>query len=459
MDTTIQQQRGDGKGVQQPLGATGSDAPGPRRGQGEAKDWADADPMSDRPMPVSLLLACARVKSPDGWDHPAIHRPRSEGRPDRRVTPRHSGVLLSQVERARVREMTVRALGCRSQVVSLRRSVAGQGSVAEQRLVMAVPCGTRMCEPCDAERRKREAGRVQGHWRLFWTVGIPSGSHAAAASWREMGRWTTALFRELRRELASGAGENVRLEDEDRERVRVMNEALPEGKRKAAALQYAWCLEPHLSGWPHLHFVTNASFIRHSWFKALWGRIVGAQIRWAKYKTVKDQDGVCRYLSKYISKTTFSPDITSIMYRRRQWASTVPKPEVKRSGWTLEDETEGRDLFLETVEPDAVARSQGWTVKLGKVGEYAMYERVFSESEWIKYEQDRYKANRFDRLTVRLEDPEYDAHIQRARLRMASVLDRARAREMAGMGIEAGDRRAEWERLEAIAGGALRGRT
>lgn len=414
-------------------------------------EWADADPMADRPMPVSLLLACARVNSPDGWDHPAIARPLTDDRPERRVVPRHASIALTPEERARVREMTAKALGCRTRFVSLTRSVEGRGVVAEQRLVMAVPCGTRMCEPCDAERRKREAGRVEGSWRLFWTVGVPSGSRSAGDAWRRMGGWVSALFREIRRELAQGDGSNVRMEDADRARIEDLRRQQKPGARRLADLQYAWCLEPHQSGWPHLHFVTNASFIRHAWFKALWSRIVGAEIRWANYRIVRDQDGVCRYLSKYISKTTFSPDITALMYRRRQWASTVPKPEVKRSGWELEEGEEGRDLFLETVDPERVARVQGWELKLAKTAEYAVFERVFSPQEWELYQRDKYRRDRFDRNIVRLEDPVYDAHVERARLRVGSMLDRLRASEVAEMGVEPGGKNAESRRLEEVA--------
>lgn len=390
--------------------ARGSDAPGPPRGRKRASE--DGDPLDELspPTPVSLLLACARVKSPAGQESPAIHLPLSAQRPERRVTPRHASIALSPAERTRLREMTARALGCRTTFVAMRKSKADGGHVDVDRLVMAVPCGTRMCEPCDAERRRKEAARVEGNWRTFWTLGVPSGFWRADVAWRLMGQWVKALFRELRRELAEGQGSRVKVGAHERERIGALNERRQSGKRKMALLQYAWCIEPHQSGWPHLHFVTNAHFIGFEWIKSLWGRITSTTIRWARVERVKDVDGVCRYLSKYISKTTFSPDITAIMYRRRQWASTVPAPPKRAAEWTVEERREGEDLFSETVFASVFAREKGWKVGLSRAGEYANFSRRFSREEYAIVEAERRYRSERERESVWLYDPVWDAH-------------------------------------------------
>lgn len=442
------------------LYGSGSDSPGERRGRDKARPQDEPDELGTFARPVSLLLACARVKSPDGDRHPFLVADRGPEALERRVTPRHEHIRLSDSERVRVRQMTAKALGCRVAMVSMTRSADKGSSVVQSRLVMAVPCGTRMCEVCDAERRKREAARVEGHWRLFWTVGVPSGAWRADVAWRLMGTWVKALFRELRRELASGEGARVRVGEDERERIAALNAARRVGARKAALLQYAWCLEPHISGWPHLHFVTNAEFVNFDWLKAVWGRIVSAEIRWARFEKVTDRDGICRYLSKYISKTTFSPDITAIMYRRRQWASTVPKPKVAKVGWELETETKARDLFLETVEPDAVARVEGWEAKLARPGEYALFERVFSREEWALYQRTKHQCDRFDRTKVYIEDVDWDDHEQHGRARVEAMLELQRAMERRRRGISwdgaRGDRELASSLMEEARGGIVK---
>lgn len=388
----------------------GSDAPGPRRGRKRASPDREPDAPELGVTPVSLLLACARVKSPAGQDHPMLRLPRSVERPERRVTPRHGSIILTDAERTKLREMTARALGCRGTYVSMTRAKPSRHGVTQERLVMAVPCGTRMCEACDQDRRKREAGRVEGNWRLFWTLGVPAGAVHAAAAWRSISRWVGKLFQELRRELARGPGANVVVDQDERDRIAKVNESRRSGARKHATLQYAWCLEPHQSGWPHLHFVTNASFVSFTWIKALWSRIVGFTVRWANYRRVTDGDGVCRYLSKYISKTTFSPDITAIMYRRRQWASTVPKAEVEKAGWELEEADESRWLFLETSEPQAVAALGSWTPKMNRPGEYALFSRELTRAEYDQIRASRYVDEDRRDLRVWIEDPVLAAH-------------------------------------------------
>lgn len=401
----------------------GSDAPGPARGRKRAFEGQGDEAPELGVTPVSLLLACARVKSPAGQDHPLLNLPRSEARPERRVTPRHDSIALTPRERLRVREMTARALGCRASFVSLTRAKPSRGGVTQERLVMAVPCGTRMCEACDAERRKREAGRVEGFWRLFWTVGVPSGAVPAAEAWRRMSGWVGKLFQELRRELARGEGARVVVDEDERERIDALNKERRQGSRRHAHLQYAWCLEPHKSGWPHLHFVTNASFIDFAWMKALWSRIVGFTIRWANFKKVTDRDGVCRYLSKYISKTTFSPDITAIMYRRRQWASTVPKREVEKQGWQLEEDTKGRDLFLETSEPEACAKPGNWHVKMSRAGEYSLFSRELSVAQYEAMIASRYRDEERADRSVWIPDPVYERHVAEVGRKLRSKLE------------------------------------
>lgn len=423
------------KGSRVGLYETGSDGPGPARGAGQVGSGQGPDVLGTFAQPVSILLACARVKSPDADGHPMLARRTPDNPVDRRVTPRHDSIRLSDSERVRVRQMTARALGCGVSMISLTRAVPHARGVTQQRLVMAVPCGTRMCEACDSERRKREAGRVEGHWRLFYTLGVPSAAWRADVAWRLAGTWVKALFREIRRELARTAGARVKVSDEERARVDVVNQGRREGSRRLAPLQYAWCLEPHKSGWPHVHFVTNAHYIGFEWIKRTWSKIVSAEVRWARYERVTDRDGVCRYLSKYISKTTFSPDITAILYRRRQWASTTPRQVAQKAGWEREEGTDQRDLFLETVEAINIADALGWVSKLAKPGEYATFEREFTQDEWREFEATRYRLDRFDRDKVFLEDLEWDSHDAQARSKLESRVDQMLALDRARRGI------------------------
>lgn len=375
------------KGRTEKARARGSDASGPRRarkiGQGE-QGPAEAPAVGVPKSKVAALLACSWFKSPEGERPVQLERVAIGPTRDRRVLPRIPGLLLTEKERDRARTMLAIALGCRSRVGALRKMTPAAGGAIESRLLVALPCGSRMCEDCDAARRKTEAARVEGHWRLFWTLGIPAGKFNVGDAWRKIGGWVRALFRELRRDLALKMSSRIKVDDDERDRIKALNQEREHGKRKAATLQYAWCLEPHKSGYPHLHFVTNASYIGFEYIKSLWSRIVGETVRWARYERVTDQDGVCRYLSKYISKTSFPPDIVALMYRRRQWASTVPKGPPEEPEWRQERRSEGDYLEHQLREPYRWAGVFGWEVSCTKKDGYALFTRFLTMEQVLE---------------------------------------------------------------------------
>lgn len=367
----------------------GSDVSGPRRARtlarGELGPEEAAEKKKVRPR-VSALLACSWFKSPEG-DRPVQLRPAGIGpSTERRVLPRIQGLVLTEGQRERARSMLARAAGCRTRFAGFRKCVPSGVGAVESRLIVALPCGTRMCEECDQQRRNKEAARVEGHWRLFWTLGLPQHPAGVRFAWGMMGVWTRRLFRELRREYAKGASEKVKIDEGELQRIEIANEERKGKKRPLAELQYAWCLEPHASGFPHLHFVLNAWFVDFGFMKELWSRIVGLEVRWARYEKVTDRDGMCRYLSKYISKTSFPPDLVAIMYRRRQWASTVPPREEAPGEWVQEKKEDAADPGWVVENQRAYERVSCWDRVMGKEGKYALYTRLLKEEDYKKWQ-------------------------------------------------------------------------
>jgi len=100
-------------------------------------------------------------------------------------------------------------------------------------------------------------------------------------------------------------------------------------------------------------------------------------------------------------------------------------------------------LFSETVFPSIFARIKGWKESLSKAGEYAMFSRTFTRSEWDEYEATRRQNDRFDRAKVHLEDTGWDEYERGVGDRIAASLGKLRSEEYRENGISDVGKRGE----------------
>lgn len=315
--------------------------------------------------------------------------------PDRRRLPRHKGIILSNEERSTARERLRQASACGSSFVAFVRVVEGNGGALEQRIVTRTRCGARQCEECDEERRAREAKRVAGAYNSFLTVGIPAGSVGIGEAWENIGIWTSKLLHEIRRAVDRGQSSRVRFCGHGGKKSHRGCRNGCEASTWGADLEYAWALEPHVSGWPHLHLITTATGISSAWVKTIWSRIIGASVRWCVVKPVSQNDGVCAYLCKYISKARLTLDILAKLGKRRLWASTQKDEKPDAAGWEQVKGMSQDELRRETISGGWLQERVSWKSISFKPDDFVLSERVWTPDDW-RWE----KLRRFSNLPM-----------------------------------------------------------
>lgn len=316
---------------------------------------------------------------------------------ERRREPRQTRLILSDQQREVCRRGLAAAGACGSGYRAFRRYIKTPTGFKEERLVSQTFCGSRFCERCDAEIRRRECWRVEGGWRMFLTFGMPSAGLTPRQGWRRIRVALALLIKRLERHAGRPDSWAVRVWDEDADAASNHRAWTRFGRQRKSKLDYAWCLEPHVSGFPHVHMVVNACYIDYSWFRKVWSECLGMHCRWFLAKRVKSQDGICRYLSKYISKTVFTPDLCAVNYRRRMWATSRPLPPEKWPEWVAETETTPGQAADQAHEPAAFDARQGWTKTGGAAGRYQTWSRDWPLLDGIdRYLFERHVLWRFE---------------------------------------------------------------
>lgn len=299
----------------------------------------------------------------------------------RRVRPRQPHLVLGDVEREECRRRIATAASCGTSFAAYRRFSVAPAGIREDRLVCQRFCGTRACEHCDEQIRLRECARVQGRWRQFVTLGVPAAHLSCRQAWFRIRRARALLFKRLERHVERPDAWAVRVWDSDALFAWITRRATTQGRLRLSPLDYAWTLEPHQSGYPHLHFVLNTTFIHFGWLRKVWSECLGRNVRWIKVKDVWDSSGTCRYLSKYISKTTFTLDLCAVMYRQRLWGTSLPMPERKPAEWIEEAGTAPDAAKAQAERPDAWSAEDGFVVSGARAGRYATWSRTWSPGD------------------------------------------------------------------------------
>jgi hypothetical protein len=301
----------------------------------------------------------------------------------RRVRPRQASLILGEGERAYARHLAGAAASCGTSFAAYRRYTPGSSSWKEERLVCQRCCGTRACDECSKKMRERECSRVSGNWRLFGTVGVPAESMTCRQAWYRIRRARTLFFKRLERHAARRDAWAVRVWDEDVECAEKTRAAVAAGRVRQSPLDYAWTYEPHVSGYPHLHFVVNACALYYPWLKKVWGECIGREVRWIKVKIVTSADGICRYLSKYISKTIFTLDLCAVMYRQRMWATSLPVKKRQKGEWIEEVETNSEAAKAQAKRPEAWTNASDFVVTGGGNGLFTSWKKYWPMTDEV----------------------------------------------------------------------------
>jgi hypothetical protein len=298
-----------------------------------------------------------------------------------RRTHRTRSVILTEPERDRLREMALRASRCGTRWAAFRGMEFGNGPDAELRLCCQLRCGTRACARCAKEIREREADRVVGPWQLFFTFTVPRGRASTGDMWREVHLWVAALVREMRRETRIATITDAENDEIQKPYSNARRQLARSRVRASGTMTYAWVLEPHKDGAPHVHMVTDQSYVDFAWLRELWASCCGVMSAWVYGERVYQAGGACAYLCKYISKARLPMDVLALLYRRRMWATNMERPERPEPVWFLEENVSSDEARRDAEAGDDMAPESGWKLVSAKDNGYAMWRREIDGEE------------------------------------------------------------------------------
>ncbi len=98
------------------------------------------------------------------------------------------------------------------------------------------------------------------------------------------------------------------------------------------SFDYLRVLEATTAGWPHYHLIARCDFIKQDWLSDQWRALTGAPI--VDIRAVKKQEGVFRYVMKYLCKQKYIP-----------WTD-------RRISWS-------KDFFVKIQQPERTNRPYG----------------------------------------------------------------------------------------------------
>lgn len=279
-----------------------------------------------------------------------------ERRAGERAVP---GLILTETDREILRDGRIRGARCGQSYLELHRLDLENGPAKARRRLVPVTCGRRACRPCDIYRRQIEADRLIGPWRTLVTLTWPRTETGLRETWRgaskAASRWCARLRDAVRRDPARFSCKGD--------------------------LEYAWVLEHHEDGWPHVHIVVSAAWIPWEWARRTWARIIRLANPFVMLKQVWNKDGICKYLVPYLAKDIIPEPILAVLYRRRLWASTIATERGKHEGWEVSKTHLRASISDQIADPYRWAAENGWTVVWTIEGQAAEWARPVSELE------------------------------------------------------------------------------
>lgn len=146
--------------------------------------------------------------------------------------------------------------------------------------VFHLPCKWRGCKPCGLHRRNRIYGRVKdmvrkGNGRtLFLTLTLKQPAGQVLEAWLGFAKMWDRWWKRMKRAFPG----------------------------KLYGVKYSWVLEPHKSGWPHLHCVLSGC--RFLWVRLMqkhWTEVGGGNLDVSGHG-----EGAAFYVAGYVAKQRFT---------------------------------------------------------------------------------------------------------------------------------------------------------
>ena len=300
---------------------------------------------------------------------------RTPGFWDRRVADRVQGLALPAKYRLIAQRQGAVAASCRSGVRAFRGWEPGPGNGVDLRQVVEMSCGTRRCEHCQKEIRRRACGRMAINASLFFTFTTPPDIFGIVEAWEECHPSLRQFIAIIRRENAYRHRKITGKRKCDRTKQRKRRSLANSRIRGGFDFEYAWAKEPHGSGRPHVHMIVSFTWVDFAWIREVWARVNGALDANFDGRKVKSVEGACHYLSTYVAKQITTPDILAIVKSKRMWASTKHDTVQHKIRWVHEvgcSENRARD----SINARAIwGIDKGWSVECGNDNVYARWKR------------------------------------------------------------------------------------
>lgn len=244
---------------------------------------------------------------------------------------------------------------CCSAVAILQRSLPAAGNRIE-RIAVPLRCRTRECLTCSVLASQHATVRMEAHWTQLVTLTLRQDRCSEAHAWRNVSRWVSKLMARL---YAIGSRDSKRCDCLRGWCRKIHPEMILTGKK----LMYAWVIEPHKKGWPHVHIAWDAKYVCFDLVREMWWEITGFAGSGSWVVKVGNPDRIPYYLAKYLTKGTFGTRLLAFMYRKRIWASNVPLKKKEETGYQLlEIRTEkGCEGLISKDRPPLVKDPSGWT--------------------------------------------------------------------------------------------------
>ncbi len=291
---------------------------------------------------------------------------------------RHHQVELTPAQKRIALEMMAAREQCGNTFKAFRGLETRGGIDFDVRLVAQTHCGLRACERCDRMIRRHQRLRMLGPWELFITFTVPREPWTAREAWEGLPACRKVFFRELRRECYHRSRSDMPAREPYATRA-VLARALANSRiRGPSKLEYAWAVEDHEDGYPHLHTCMNMQWIDYKFIRELWSRscgVVDAMVRGIK---VYAPDGVCWYLSDYVSKGGIPLEILAIMKGKRLWASTLEAEREEEPKWIEEKVFTNNELSNQVQKGCGVGAGDGWNLEYGNSERYGFWSRISS---------------------------------------------------------------------------------
>jgi hypothetical protein len=234
-----------------------------------------------------------------------------------RTWPQDKGNALTERELAAAVHTQWRADRCKDDCVTLERRLPSAG-VAMERLQVPLRCGLRLCDDCCSVKKSTAKARMRGEWKQFVTLTIPHDRCSRLHAFRLASSWMTKLGQRLQEVARKGSKQCLAWNCGNRAPHYSM-------KCEGNSLDYAWVIEEHKDGFPHWHLVWTADYLCYDFLRELWDDITGLGTSHVHVVRINNSVGVSAYLCKYMTKAHYAPEVLAVCYRKRLWASTLPR--------------------------------------------------------------------------------------------------------------------------------------